>query len=100
MCMEEANRFAKPHSISLKDRKNMTMTGVSEIISFDDSCVSLDVSDHLLNIYGSCLHIDSFSNESGDVALSGIIDSIVYSGKTQSSYRKGILKRLFSYDEQ
>lgn len=98
--MEETNRFAKAHSISLKDRKNMTMTGVSEIISFDEGCVSLDVSDHLLNIYGSGLHIDSFSNETGDVSLSGIVDSVVYSGKTQASYRKGILKRLFSYEEQ
>ena len=98
--MEETKNFAKPHSILLKDRKNMTLSGVSGIISFDDGCISLDVSDNLLCIYGSCLHIDSFSNESGDVCLSGIVDSIVYSGKTQSSYRKGILKRLFSYDEQ
>ncbi|MBE6572202.1 MAG: sporulation protein YabP [Ruminococcaceae bacterium] len=100
MCMDETKRTAKAHSISLKERKSMTLTGVSEIISFDESCVSLDVSDHQLNIYGSSLHIDSFSNDSGDVAVSGIIDSIVYSGKTQASYRKGILKRLFSYDEQ
>lgn len=98
--MEETKIFAKPHSISLKDRKSMILTGVSGIISFDDGCVSLDVSDNLLYVYGSSLHIDSFSNESGDVCLSGLVDSIVYSGKTQSSYRKGILKRLFSYDEQ
>ena len=98
--MEETKNFAKPHSILLRDRKSMNLTGVSGIISFDEGCVALDVSDNLLYVYGSMLHIDSFSNDSGDVSLSGIVDSIVYSGKTQSSYRKGILKRLFSYDEQ
>ncbi len=97
--MEEIKKAVKSHSLSLKDRKNMNITGVSEIISFDETCVSLEINEYQLNIYGTCLKISAFSNDSGEVSIDGVVDSVVYAGKTQSSYRRGILKRIFSDDE-
>lgn len=99
--MDEIKNISKamPHGITMRERKNMTVTGVSEIVSFDESCVILDVADCRLSIEGSGLKIESFSNDSGDVQITGLIDSVIYSGKTQTQYRRGFFKRIFSYDE-
>ena len=97
--MEEERNSYKPNNITLKDRRVLNITGVSEIISFDEGCVMLDINDSQLNVEGSMLKITSFSNEAGDVTVCGNIDSIMYVGKTAASYRKGIIKRIFSYDE-
>ena len=94
--MEETKSLQKQHNITVRDRKSMTITGVSEIISFDELCVVFDISDSQLNVEGSCLKIESFSNDSGDVTLTGQIDSIIYVGKTQPAYRRGLFKRMFS----
>ena len=69
--MEETKSLQKQHNITVRDRKSMTVTGVSEIISFDELCVVFDISDSQLNVEGSCLKIESFSNDSGDVTLTG-----------------------------
>ncbi len=96
----DAKVNSKSHSITLKERKSMIISGVSEIIRFDDGSVLLDISDSQLSIEGSELKIASFSNENGDVCITGRIDSIVYLGTSQESYRRGFLKRIFSYDDR
>lgn len=93
------NGAARPHSVTLRDRKHLYITGVDEITSFDETCVSLDVADAQLNIEGSGMKIDAFSNENGDVTITGWIDSVVYVGKANAPGRRGIFKRMFAYDE-
>lgn len=96
---EPISERIRSNVISLKDRKDLSVTGVSEIISFDDSMISLDISDSQLNIEGQALKIELFSKENGEVRVTGHIEAMIYVGKTEASYRKGILKRIFSYDE-
>ena len=98
--MDTNTNGIKSHSVTIKERKSITVTGVTEIIKFDENCVALDISDCQLNIEGEDLKIEAFSNESGDVCIYGHIDSLLYLGTTQASYRKGFLKRIFSYDDK
>ncbi len=96
--MDGAKNIKRIHNISLKERSSLTVTGVSEIISFDEVSVILDINDSQLNIEGTGLKIASFSADAGDVIIEGMIDTIMYVGKTAASYRKGIIKRIFSYE--
>lgn len=98
--MDTTKNISKHHTICVKERKSMTVTGVTEIIKFDENCVSLDISDCQLNIEGEDLKIESFSTDQGDVNISGHIDSLIYLGTTQASYRRGFLKRILSYDDR
>lgn len=98
--MDTQRNITKNHSITVRERKSMTVSGVTEIIRFDENCVALDISDSQLNIEGSNLKIEAFSNENGDVSITGHIDAVVYLGTTQESYRRGFLKRIFSYDDK
>lgn len=91
--MEERNSI-KPHGIIWKDRKNGSISGVKDVISFDESCVILETEQGRLVLKGKDLHIGKLTLERGEVELDGRIDSMVYTGSSPA--KKGsVMKRLF-----
>ncbi|MCL2087858.1 MAG: sporulation protein YabP [Oscillospiraceae bacterium] len=92
--MNGEKRAAKqPHNIILEGRKSMTVSGVVDIDCFDEQEVTALTDLGNLVIKGTEIHINSLSLETGDLALSGHINSIVYTnaGKKEG----GFLKRIF-----
>ena len=79
-----------PHKLVLADRKNMTMTGVTEVISFDENMVALKTVMGLLTVHGQGLQLKNLSVEGGQVAVEGSISAFVY-----EEPRGGGLRRLF-----
>lgn len=79
-----------PHGLVLKDRKNLTLTGVTEVISFDESCVMLTTGLGTLVIRGSGLQLKNLTLEGGQVAVDGKIDALIYEEPRQG----GWLRRL------
>ena len=79
------------HSLNLKNRKKLTMTGVTEVVSFDDTAVELRTALGDLTVQGTGLQLKELSLEGGRVAVSGSISALVY-GRQQSG---GWLHRLF-----
>lgn len=91
--MEERNSI-KPHGIIWKDRKNGSISGVKDVISFDESCVILETEQGRLVLKGKDLHVGKLTLERGEVELDGKIDSMVYTGSSPA--KKGsVMKRLF-----
>ena len=82
------------HEINLKCRKQLSLTGVKEIISFDDNAVTLSSVCGDMTIEGEGLHISVLDVEKGLVTLDGKVNSIFYF-ETQSTDRKGLLSRIF-----
>lgn len=68
----------KTHAFTLTDRKNMTLSGVLEVLSFSDALVELKTSMGALNIKGSGLTIDKLNKETGELAVNGEVDSLQY----------------------
>ena len=85
--MEERNL---PHKLSLNERRELTMTGVTEVVSFEDSAVVLRTSLGTLIVQGSGLQLKTLSLEGGHVAVEGSVASLVY-----EEPRLGGWKRLF-----
>lgn len=83
----------KKHSLILEDRKQLTLSGVKDVSGFDDKCVTLITELGELSVKGEGLHIGSFSQESGELSLDGVIDSLVYSETKQT--QGGFFARLF-----
>ena len=67
-----------PHALTLKDRKVLTMTGVTEVVSFDDVQIVLKTGMGLLNVHGQNLQLKNLSLEGGQVAVDGEIDALIY----------------------
>lgn len=77
--MEEKNRRTEaPHNIILDGRERMSVTGVEDVESFDDSEVLMFTSRGALLVRGEELRIEVLSLESGDVDITGRIDSLEY----------------------
>lgn len=68
----------KKHTLTLDSRNVLNITAVDDVISFDETLVSLSVGDDLLNISGECLTIKNLSLENGEVSVNGNVQAIVY----------------------
>jgi sporulation protein YabP len=87
--MDMAESVSLPHKLTLTERKNMVMTGVTEVISFDENAVVLKTSLGLLTVHGQGLQLKNLSLEGGQVAVEGSISAFVY-----EEPRGGGLRRL------
>ena len=92
--MEE--KLGLSHKLELYNREKGTVTGVLDVISFDEYTIVLDTDLGLLTIKGKDLHVSRLSLEKGELDLEGHADSLVYS--SNEGYRKSnqsLLSRLF-----
>ena len=90
----EEKKSVRPHSIMWNDRRSGNVTGVKDVLSFDESSVVLQTEQGMLTVKGRDLHIDRLMLEQGEVELEGHVDSLVYSGSDPA--KKGsLVKRMF-----
>ncbi|MGN1206640.1 MAG: sporulation protein YabP [Eubacterium sp.] len=83
------------HHIVLKERKNATLTGVKEVLSFDSDEVQLDTVRGHLAIKGKDLHVRRLTLERGEVDIDGTFDELKYSDSHTIDDTKSFLGRLF-----
>ncbi len=67
-----------PHKLTLNERKQLTMTGVTEVVSFDDTAVVLHTQLGTLEIQGESLKLKTLSIDGGQVAVDGHICALIY----------------------
>lgn len=84
--MEEKQSMAGKHRLIMDNRKKCSLTGVTDVISFDLNQILLETELGMLDIKGSDLHVNRLSVEKGEVELAGNIDSMTYT--EISSYSK------------
>ncbi len=85
-------RMALPHKLTLNERHQLSITGVSEVVSFDDTAVILRTQQGTLNIHGKDLQLKTLSLEGGQVAVDGTVSALIYEEPRPSG---GIFHRLF-----
>ena len=93
--MEERSGI-RTHACRLENRNAASLTGVREVVSFDENQVVMDTDMGLLTIKGKDLHVSRLTVEKGEMEVEGQIDSLTYS--SNEAYRKAgqsILARLF-----
>lgn len=93
--MEEKTGI-RPHTCLLQDRTNVSLTGVREVVSFDENQVVMDTDQGLLTLKGKELHVSRLTVERGELDVEGTVDSMVYS--SNEAYRKAgqsVFARLF-----
>ena len=83
------------HSITLKDRKDMRIDGVTEVISFDELYVMLKTQCGDMAIEGKDLKIAVLEIDAGIVVLSGTVSGVYYSDP-QNKEKRSFVKKLFS----
>ena len=73
------NNLITGEVLTLVNRKNMTVKGVKEIRSFDESYITLVMNDSEATIEGSDLRIISLIKEKGEIEINGDISAFTFS---------------------
>lgn len=91
---ENNNKIQKrKHNLIMEDRKNLTLTGIVDVDSFDEQTVILITDIGELTIKGLSLQIKGFSIESGELSLDGKIESLAYQEVNRTN--GGFFSKLF-----
>ena len=75
---DEKKTFALPHNCILEDRHTLSVSGISEVDSFDEQTVTVFTDLGELAIKGSELHITKLSVETGELVVEGKIVGLSY----------------------
>lgn len=91
----EDKKLLSNHRLTLENRRGGTVTGVSDVNSFDEKEILLFTEAGKLVIKGEQLHVKRLDLEKGEVDLEGKVDSITYLSKTKDRKDESLLKRMF-----
>ena len=92
---EEKKSIKIPHNIIMEDRKNLTISGVSDIDSFDEQTVVLFTDMGDLTIKGNDLHINKLNVDTGELTMEGNIVILSYSDAQKQHSGGGVFSKLF-----
>ena len=67
-----------PHKLSLDGRNRLSVTGVTDVLSFDEGAVLLRTEMGILTVQGRELRLKTLSPEGGQVTVEGNVASLVY----------------------
>lgn len=70
-------------NLILENREKLSISGVLDVLSFDDQIVILETELGMLTIKGEDLRINKLSVDTGDVVIEGNINSVSYSEKEE-----------------
>ena len=84
-----------PQNIILENREKLTLSGVRDVLSFDDQIVIVETELGLLTIKGQNLKITKLSIDTGDVVVEGDILNLGYSEKTLDKKGTSIMHKSF-----
>lgn len=86
------------HNVAVNGRKNISLTGVKKIESFDENEFLLETIMGFMNIKGSSLEIVKLDTYQGDVTIKGKIDSLTYLDSTKKKNKEdSIFTKLFKW---
>lgn len=98
MAMNEQNSINQmpvPHNVILEDRSRLTVSGVSDVDSFDEQTVIMFTQMGELTVKGEDLHINRLSLEMGELAVEGDIASLSYTDRAQKPQQGSFWGRVF-----
>lgn len=83
-------------NVILENRKKLTLTGIKDVLSFDDEIIVLESELGLLNVKGRDLKVNKISVETGDVIIEGTIKMFEYSDKDIVP-KQSLVSRIFKW---
>lgn len=94
--MEDLSSNARMHKVTMINRKNCTMSGVNDVLSFDIHEILLETEQGMLMLKGDDLHVSRLSLDKGEVDVEGKIDSFTYSDVAKAGHGgESFLAKIF-----
>ena len=75
------------HTLTLENREKIFLSGIDEVVSFDERSIVLNTVLGAMSIEGERLHVLSLSLETGQITVEGHVDAIFYENRTEKVKR-------------
>lgn len=85
--------YKKPHSLILEDRKQITLSGVTDVGAFDEESLTVYTDYGEVTLKGEKIQVNVVNTETGQLTAEGKINSVTYTDKT--SKKTGFLSKVF-----
>lgn len=82
-------------NLVLENRNKLNVTGVKDVLSFDDEIIIMETELGLLTIKGENLKINKLSIDTGDVIVEGEISNLGYSDHSKKEQEGSFLSKIF-----
>lgn len=82
-------------NLILENREKLSVSGVNDVLSFDDQVVMVDTELGLLTVKGENIRINKLSLDTAEVIIEGNISSLSYSQNKQEKTTGTILSKIF-----
>jgi len=82
-------------NVILENREKLSISGVMDVLSFDDQVVILDTELGMLTVKGENIRINKLSLDTSDVVIEGEISNINYNDKGAEKKDNSFLNKIF-----
>ena len=83
----------RKHNLAITARAQARIEGVTQVNSFDETCVELSTVCGEMTVEGETLHVSTLDTERGIVVIDGRVDSVLYSERLPT--KRGLRARWF-----
>jgi len=92
MAIEERKSISNAviQNLVLENREKLNISGVLDVLSFDDQIVIVETELGLLNVKGENLHINKLSIDTSEVVIEGEIYNLSYSEKNSDKNKSSL----------
>lgn len=97
MTLEEKKNFNTNivQNLILENRNKLSISGVLDVLSFDDQIIIIETELDLLTVKGENLKINKLSIDTAEVIVEGDINSLTYSNKNLDKKCEGLFGKIF-----
>lgn len=97
MTLDERKQFTNTtvQNLILENRGKLNISGVLDVLSFDDQIVIVETELGLLNVKGDNLRINKLSIDTSEVIVEGDIVSLAYSEKDYDKKGASLFGKIF-----
>ena len=82
-------------NIILENRNKLNISGVQDVLSFDDQVVIIETDLGILTVKGENLKINKLSIDTEEVIIEGEINNLGYSDHTKKEQEGGLFSKIF-----
>lgn len=95
--MADEKKTSSNHTVIMEQRENISITGVLDVISFDEEAIIAETEMGVIILKGTNLHVSKLNLEKGELNVDGEVYSLAYEesgsfGKDKGSFFSKIFK--------
>ena len=76
--MPHEEQRTQPHALTLTGRQALSVSGVTDVSTFDESAIAMETSQGTLTVRGENLHVEKLSLDQGELTLTGEVQALEY----------------------